>query len=176
MFCFLIDPTGWVEIDGESFAPGLFLWNSEVGRRSLGIETFWFQSVCRNHIVWDAMNVIEFTRKHTAGVRNALDEVKGIVQSLVRRRDARRDGFALVIRSAMTTSLGSDRDEVVKRLSENGILKSVGERAVELARERGTLTIFSVVDALTKISGTITNAGDRVVADQKAARILSLAV
>ena len=35
MFCFLIDPTGWVEIDGEEFAPGFFVWNSEVGRRSL---------------------------------------------------------------------------------------------------------------------------------------------
>ena len=34
MFCFLIDPTGWTEIDGEAFAPGFFLWNSEVGCRS----------------------------------------------------------------------------------------------------------------------------------------------
>jgi hypothetical protein len=57
MFCFLIDPTGWTEIEGEAFAPGFFLWNSEVGRRSLGIQTFWFQAVCRNHIVWDAIQV-----------------------------------------------------------------------------------------------------------------------
>ena len=51
MFCFLIDPLGWVEINGEAFAPGFFVWNSEVGKRSLGIETFWFQAVCQNHIV-----------------------------------------------------------------------------------------------------------------------------
>jgi len=49
MFCFLIDPAGWCEIAGEPFAPGFFVWNSEVGRRSLGIETFWFQAVCANH-------------------------------------------------------------------------------------------------------------------------------
>jgi hypothetical protein len=36
MFCFLIDPTGWTEINGEAFAPGFFLWNSEVGKRSVG--------------------------------------------------------------------------------------------------------------------------------------------
>ncbi|MCA9170956.1 MAG: hypothetical protein KDB23_24950, partial [Planctomycetales bacterium] len=30
MFCFLIDPTGWTEIEGQAFAPGFFLWNSEV--------------------------------------------------------------------------------------------------------------------------------------------------
>jgi hypothetical protein len=55
LFVFLIDPTGWVEIDGEAFAPGMFLWNSEVGCRSVGIETFWYQQVCANHIVWDAV-------------------------------------------------------------------------------------------------------------------------
>lgn len=26
MFVFLIDPTGWAEINGEAFAPGFFLW------------------------------------------------------------------------------------------------------------------------------------------------------
>ena len=39
LFTFLIDPLGWVEIGGETFAPGFFVWNSEVGRRSLGIQT-----------------------------------------------------------------------------------------------------------------------------------------
>jgi len=34
MFAFLIDPTGWVEINGQAFAPGFFVWNSEVGRRN----------------------------------------------------------------------------------------------------------------------------------------------
>src|SRR5581483_7825022 len=55
MFCFLIDPTCWVEIHGEAFAPGFFVWNSEVGRRTVGVATFWFQAVCQNHIVRDAI-------------------------------------------------------------------------------------------------------------------------
>ena len=40
LFAFMIDPTGWAEIDGQAFAPGFFVWNSEVGKRSLGIQTF----------------------------------------------------------------------------------------------------------------------------------------
>ena len=40
LFAFLIDPTGWAEIDGEAFAPGFFVWNSEVGKQSVGIQTF----------------------------------------------------------------------------------------------------------------------------------------
>lgn len=81
MFCFLIDPTGWTEINGEAFAPGFFVWNSEVGKRSVGIQTFWFQAVCRNHIVWDAIEVVEFSRKHTANVHDSLREMRRIVAS-----------------------------------------------------------------------------------------------
>ena len=33
---FLVDPLVWVEIDGDAFALGFFVGNSEVGRRSLG--------------------------------------------------------------------------------------------------------------------------------------------
>ena len=70
----MIDPTGWAEIDGQAFAPGFFVWNSEVGKRSLGIQTFWFQKVCQNHIVWDATEVVDFSRKHTANVRERDDQ------------------------------------------------------------------------------------------------------
>ena len=83
LFAFLIDPTGWAEIDGEAFAPGFFVWNSEVGCRSVGISTFWFQGCCANHIVWDATEVVEFTRKHTGKVGEALGDIRRIVERLV---------------------------------------------------------------------------------------------
>jgi len=51
MFYLLIDPTGWTEINGKAFARGFFVWISDVGKRSVGIQTFWFQADCRNHIV-----------------------------------------------------------------------------------------------------------------------------
>jgi hypothetical protein len=74
MFVFLIDPTGWAEIEGEAFAPGFFLWNSEVGRRSVGVQTFWFQAVCQNHIVWDAVegtnNKIRTMQRQAYGFRD----------------------------------------------------------------------------------------------------------
>lgn len=175
MFCFLIDPTGWIDIDGEAFAPGFFLWNSEVGSRSVGIETFWFQAVCQNHIVWDAVEIVEFTRKHTANVHDALNNIRGIIEALVAKRDARKDTFARVIAKAMKTELGSDADEVQKTLSQNGITRSLAKEAIEIARAQGRLTIFAVVDALTRIAGKIVNAGDRVEVDHKAGRLLALA-
>lgn len=175
LFCFLIDPAGWTEIGGEAFAPGFFIWNSEVGRRSLGIQTFWFQAVCQNHIVWDAVNVFEFTRKHTANVHDSLREIRRIIESIVVERDKRRDGFATVIQKAMETKLGDDAEEVMKVLAKNGITRSAAKRALEIAVQQGRFTIFAVVDALTRIARETSNAGDRTDADEKASKLLSLA-
>ena len=73
-------PAGWTEIGSEAFAPGFFIWNSEVGSRSVGVETFWFLAICQHHIVWDAVEVVEFTRKHTRNVREALSEIRRIIE------------------------------------------------------------------------------------------------
>ena len=175
MFCFLIDPTGWTEIEGEAFAPGFFLWNSEVGKRSVGVQTFWFQAVCQNHIVWDAVEVVEFSRKHTANVHDSLREIRGLIEGLVEKRDQRRDGFVRVIRKAMETKLGEDADEVMDVLNKRGITRKLAKEAIEVARQQGGLTIFAVVDALTRIAGKLKNGGDRTEADAKASALLALA-
>ncbi|NOT01209.1 MAG: DUF932 domain-containing protein [Phycisphaerales bacterium] len=176
MFVFLIDPMGWTEIDGQAFAPGFFLWNSEVGKRSVGIQTFWFQAICKNHIVWDAVEVVEFSRKHTANVHEAFSEIRRIVERLVATRDERRDGFARVIRKAMESKIGDDADQVLKLLCGKGITRTVAKEALEIAKESGRFTVFSLVDALTRISGRMKFAGERTDADAKASALLALAV
>lgn len=175
MFCFLIDPAGWTEIGGEAFAPGMFVWNSEVGCRTVGIETFWFQAVCANHIVWDATEVIEYSRKHSANVHEALSEIRFAIQSLVQKRDQRRTAFVKAVQRAMETTLGSDAEEVQKAMSQNSIPRALIKEAIEIAQEKGRFTIFAMVDALTRIAGKIANAGERIQVDQKAAGLLALA-
>lgn len=174
MFCFLIDPTGWTEIDGEAFAPGFFLWNSEVGRRSVGIQSFWFQAVCQNHIVWDAVDVKEVTRKHTANVRDCLGDIRRMIETLVARRDERRDAFAEVVGKAMRESLGEDADDVLKQLTSHGITRKLAKDALEIARQQGRFTIFALVDALTRLNRDVKYAGNRAEIDAKAASLLSL--
>jgi hypothetical protein len=175
LFVFLIDPTGWVEIEGEAFAPGFFVWNSEVGKRSVGISTFWFQAVCANHIVWDAVDVCEFSRKHTAKVHDGLIGIRQTLETLVRRRDERRDGFVNLIRKAMGATLGADAEKVLESLSTAGIQRTLATKALAIAREKGAFTIFAIVDALTRLARELPNAGDRLAADQKAASLLELA-
>lgn len=175
LFAFVIDPTGWTEIGGEAFAPGFFVWNSEVGRRSLGIQTFWFQAVCQNHIVWDAVEVVEFTRKHTGSVRDSLHEIRRLIETLVLKRDARRDGFAKALGSAMQQTLGKDADDVMKELMRHGIPGSLATEAIAIARQHGRFTIFALVDALTRLTQRLKYAGERAEADSKVASLLTLA-
>jgi hypothetical protein len=174
MFCFLIDPAGWTEIGGEAFAPGFFVWNSEVGCRSVGIETFWYQAICANHIVWDATEVVEFSRKHTTNVHEAMSEIRRAIEVLVHKRDERREGFIKVLRQAMETTLGTEAEEVQDFLSQNGVARSLAREAIAIAQEKGRFTIFALVDALTRIAGKMVNAGERLAVDQKAAKLLEL--
>lgn len=176
MFAFLIDPGGWTEIEGEAFAPGFFVWNSEVGRRSVGIQTFWFQAVCQNHIVWDAIEVVDFSRKHTANVHDALAEIRRGIDELVSKRDSRRDSFFTVMKKAMEQRLGDDAEEVMQKLADHGISRSLAKQATEIAAAQGRFTIFSLVDALTRISAKVHWIGDRTEADTKVASLLALAV
>lgn len=175
VFCFMIDPTGWTEIGGEAFAPGFFVWNSEVGKRSVGISTFWFEAVCANHIVWDAVEVVEFSRKHTANVRDALSQIRQTLLRLVELRDQRRDGFVRVMQKSMQSKLGDDAEEALKELTKSGINRSLAKEALQIAEQKGAFTIFALVDALTRIAGRLTNAGDRIDADRQAAGLLALA-
>ena len=175
MFAFLIDPTGWAEIDGQAFAPGFFVWNSEVGRRSVGVQTFWFQRVCQNHIVWDAVEIAEFSRKHTSNVRDGLNEIRRLIEQLVARRDERRDLFSSVIKKAMTERLGADADEVSQTLTAGKIPRHLIKDAMDIARRRGGFTIFSLVDALTQLTQRVRYAGDRAALDARIGQLLALA-
>ena len=174
MFAFLIDDNAWVEIDGDKFAPGMFIWNSETGSRSLGCSTFWYQHICSNHIVWGCTEVNEFTRKHTASVRDGLSEIKRIIESLVELKTRRQDRFVDMMDRAKSQKLGSDLDEVSKLLRKQGIPMGMIKNAANIVAQNHTA--FAWVDALTRASGLIQFAGQRAALDQKIGSILALAV
>ena len=46
---------------------------------------------------------------------------------------------------------------------------------MQVAEQKASFSVFGIVDALTRIAGRYENAGDRLVVDQKAASLLSLA-
>ncbi len=127
--------------------------------------------MCQNHIVWD---VVDFTRKHTANVHDGLNEIRRHIETLVQKRDERRDGFARVMAKAMQETLGSDDDTVIKELTRNGIPRGLAAKAMEIARQQGRFTIYSLADAMTRLTQKVKFIGDRTESDHKVAALLSL--
>jgi hypothetical protein len=79
---------------------------------------------------------VEFTRKHTGRVGEALGDIRRIVEGLVRKRDERKDGFVGLMRKAMETKAGGDADESLKLLAKHGFSRALAARAVEIAHEK----------------------------------------
>ncbi|MBX9623544.1 MAG: hypothetical protein K2X82_06995, partial [Gemmataceae bacterium] len=151
------------------------VWNSEVGRRSVGVQTFWFQAVCQNHIVWDATEIEGSVWTHTAKVDEAVPTIKALVARLARKRDERRDTFVRVLKRAAGAVLGADADEALKALTRHGIPAGLGRLACEQCHQQGKrFTIFALVDALTQLNREARFAGDRTEADIRAASLLKL--
>jgi hypothetical protein len=175
LFAFLIDPTGWIEIEGEGFAPGFFVWNSEVGCRTVGITTFFWQAVCGNHLIHGHRDATESVWKHTSKVSEALSGIRRTIETLIEKRDQRRDDFARLITKAMAEKLGDDADEVVKALAKHGVQQRLAKQATEMTLQMGKrFSLFNVVDALTRLAREVPFAGDRTVADERASRLLTL--
>lgn len=175
MFCFLIDSAGFVEIEQEEFVPGLVVWNSEVGRRSLGIQAFWYQRGCHNHLLWDPLYTIPRLRKHLGDVRQGLDQIGRVIEALERRRNERRDEFARVVRKAQRLRFGHKPDEVWLRLRNLGFGSRLTRRVLDSTLSEGRLTIFAVTEALTRLSQSQTYAAERTALDIQATSLLTLA-
>jgi hypothetical protein len=60
-------------------------------------------------------------------------------------------------------------------LNQKGVNRTLGKKALEIAREKGRFSVFSLVDALTPLAGEMEFIGDHTLADEKAAGLLALA-
>ena len=71
VFVFLVDDLNPIEIgktkEGhpDYLFRGCYVWNSEVGNRSLGMATMYLRAVCANRILWGVENFQEVTMRHS---------------------------------------------------------------------------------------------------------------
>ena len=65
--------------------------------------------------------------------------------------------------------------KVMDVLNKHSITRKLAKEAIEAAQRQSELTIFAIVDALTRIASKVKNGGDRTEADTKASALLALA-
>ena len=174
MFAFLVNTKRVIEGSPRGLAIGFFAWNSEVGDSSLGVQTFAFDYVCGNHIVWGAKNVRETRIRH---VGNARSRARTIVD-VAELADESASDFEAKIKAARSYELGASPQEVVA-----AVVKAI-DVSTRLATEAYVIAaskeddygspraVWGMVSGLTQIARDLPHADARAKLDAEAGKLL----
>jgi hypothetical protein len=174
MFVFLVNEQAGIDVDGGSLRRGVIVWNSEVGSATFGIQTFLYDYVCDNRIVWGVKDFRELKIRHTSGgphrfAAQAIPQLQAYAASSVA-------GIEATIRAAKAKEIGKDREDVANWLKARGFTAPQAKTAYETAerdpRNYNPRTVWGVVQGLTDSAHSIKNTNDRVDIERKAGALL----
>lgn len=179
VFIFMIDGGSMLDAGPRAqLNRGFFLWNSEVGSKTFGLKTFYFNTVCGNHIVWDASDIKEFKIRHTKnGHRRFLDEARPYLREAVMQSMAPMEN---TIRSAQVYEMGENSNDVermAKWLQRHGFTRTESRKTFEYAaKEEGKVeTLWDVVQGATAYAREMPNLDNRTNMEVRAGKLLALA-
>lgn len=185
MFAFLVAPDRVVQgANGHALMRGLFVKNSEVGDASLTFTFFLMQTVCGNHIVWNAQGVHDIRIRHV-GDKPLARALTGFEATLRRYHDAAPEEEARIL-AARNLVLGSNKQEVLESVIKYARSHSIplSQRAVgeayDVAEKHedwygNPRSLWGVVSGLTHASQNTGFADDRTEADRAAGRLMQMA-
>ena len=184
MFVFLCDEENRIDMpdrrDGRAgaLARGFFVWNSEVGARTFGVETFLFDYVCRNRIVWGASNRQSITIRHTASAPDKW--LEQLAPALREYADASTAGITDLVAAARAKRIGTGDDvsaDVAAFLAKRFSASRAAEMMDTHMREEGrpVETLWDAATAVTAFAKTVPWQADRVDIEREGGRILEMA-
>ena len=178
MFVFLADEVNRVKItdrrNGESgsLARGFFVWNSEVGDKSLGVAMFLFDYACRNRIVWGARGFKEIKLRHTVSAPDRwLEEVAPVL-------NAYHDMAADPIETALKAAQAKRIDDLDAFLASRNMAANMAAKmsaAHMLEEGRPIETLWDATTALTAHAKTVAYQDERVALERMAGSFIDLA-
>lgn len=178
MFVFLADEKNRIEIpdrrDGKpgSLARGFFVWNSEVGARTLGIATFLFDYVCMNRIVWGAKEYKEITIRHTASApEKFIEEVAPAIEHYAQSSST---SIVQAIEHARAARLGDKVDDFLK--TRFGVKMAAQLQELHIEEEHRPIeSLWDVTTAVTAKARSIKWQDERVDLEREGGKVLDLA-
>jgi len=177
MFVFLADETNRITLpnrrsnESGTLARGFFIYNSEVGSKSLGIAFFLFDYVCCNRIVWGVEEFEKIAIRHTSGapdrwLEELIPTLKAYHNASVRPIEAKLIG-------AQNNKLSNSNEFLLKRFTKKQT------ELIEIAHLREEArpieTLWDCTVAVTTYAKTLSNTDDRVELEREGGRILNLA-
>lgn len=176
MFVFLADEENRIEIpnrrDGQSggLARGFFVWNSEVGSKSLGLAFFLFDFVCMNRMVWGVEQFQEHRIRHSVSAPDRwLEEIAPV---LIEYANASAEPVRDRIIAAQAAKLTRVDEFLAKRFSARQATQFMEVHQREEGRPIETM--WDAVTAVTAHAKTIEHQDLRVELERKGGALLDL--
>lgn len=175
------DPTHATRGDGGSDGQNgamyraLMISNSEVGHRSLTIETVLYRYICGNHMLWGAIMDRRFRRRHVGNItRAAAQEISRFAWNFT-HASTERD--TALLRTMATNEVAATRDGLVDALRGFGATIQQAESAYDLAEryEQNPRSYWGIANGLTRASQLTDYQDDRYQLDRLAADVLARA-
>jgi hypothetical protein len=177
MFVFLADEVNRIEVPNRrngqagTLARGFFVWNSEVGKTTLGIGTFLYDYVCCNRIVWGAQDYKEIRIRHTASAPvKWLDEVQPVLEAYAK-------SSANPVQDAIVAAQNKKVDDLDQFLG-----KRFGPRLVDpikavhmLEENRPIESLWDVTTAVTAYARGMQHNDARIEMERAAGDVMALA-
>lgn len=186
MFAFLVAPDRVISDGaGGSLMRGIFVRNSEVGDASLSVTFFLMQTVCGNHIVWNATGVHEIRVRHL-GEGTMSRAFRGFQTELRRYHDAAAEEERGIV-AARNFVLGNTKEEVLSAILKYTkthsipLTKATVSDALTVAEEHvdwygNPRTLWAAVAGLTHASQASGFADTRSDTDRAAGKLLAMAL
>lgn len=178
MFVFLADEKNRIELPGRrngelgSFARGFFVWNSEVGSRSMGIATFLFDYVCSNRMVWGAQGFEQISITHTSTAPGRF--IEEIAPQLDVYSQQATTGIRAALEDARARRIDSPIDEFLRKYLTKKDSEAV--MAAHLREEdRPIETLWDASVGVTAFARGITNQDSRVWYERLGGKLIELA-
>lgn len=184
MFAFMVDNDRRIfEKDPNGgLSRGFFVSNSEVGKASFKVTTFYYCYVCGNHYVWGASGIKEVKIKHVGDAAN-----RAFTDELYVELKAYADGSVkedeMRIEKMRTHKIGNDLDEIldtVLGLKVAGLNRKTVTAGYELAQQRedwygAPNTVWGLAGGLTEIARDLPNADERLALETATGKMVEIA-
>jgi hypothetical protein len=179
MFVFLADEKNRIEMKDRrhgqpgSLARGFFVWNSEVGAKTLGVATFLFDYVCCNRIVWGAQGYSEITLRHTISAPDRF--VEEVAPALENYANQSTGSITAAIDAARSARLDTDKvDDFLRQR-----FTRTQAEAIKLAHvseeERPIESLWDVAVGATAYARGMQYQDERVDIERAAGKIMAMA-
>lgn len=179
VFMFLCDDTHPIEVgklqDGspDYLIRGFYVWNSEVGSKTLGVATMYFRAACQNRILWGVEGYQEITLRHSKGApAKFAGEVGPALESFANNGTGK---LLTGIKAAQSAIVSKSETDSVEWLQKQGFTKVESRdviAAVFREEAKPARSVWDFVQGITAVARNIPHADDRVTMERRAGKLL----